>query len=416
MRTRSLLLTASLLVACAGPIEPDSDGATDALDVAIIDDSAPADVAAMLDATESSVAQDAAVEDRRDSAVADAGIADTGVADSGAGPSGVAPMGAVSSEIAARDGRNPVPGVAGGEVVFRVDARPSEHVQFFLRFTAPAGSVVMQVDRWNGSRPVELGRTDAGPGLRVLAVFDPSGPRTFWARVRSTTALAGATLEVLRTPFADGTSCSSDCARLMQLPLPNDRSRDGYAMDSTVVYRYQFGRRDLLMFIRAAGQEMGRRGHAPVLIEDLSQWDGLTPGTDTGSLRHASHQRGKDVDISLYGVDRQTIWRSFCTIQRSSSGRECVAGTARDFDGALNALYFSRYFATNRVTVSFLDRELIALVVPAARMAVFAPSVLAQFTDGVHVQHWPNHDNHIHIRVSESAGGSAIEWDSYAPP
>lgn len=357
------------------------------------------------------VTSGADVVDASRDAATDASIGDTGVA-----PTGIAPMGAVAGELVARDGRNAVTVASGSEVVLRVDARPTEHVQFFLRFAPSRAAVVLQVDRWDGARAVELGRTDAGPGLRVLAAFDPSGPRTFWARIRPTVAINDVSLEVVRTPFEDGTSCASDCARLLQLPLPNDRTRDGYAMDPTAVFRYQFGRRDLLMFLRAAGQEMARRGHAAVLIEDLSQWDGATPGTDTGSLRHASHQRGKDVDISLYGVDRQTIWRSFCTVQRTADGRECVAGTARDLDAAINALHFSRYFATNRVTVSFLDRALIALVVPAARAAGFAPSVLAQFTDGVHVQHWPNHDNHIHVRVSEAASGSAIEWDAYAPP
>jgi murein endopeptidase len=152
-----------------------------------------------------------------------------------------------------------------------------------------------------------------------------------------------------------------------------------------------------------------------VLVEDLSQWDGQTPGTDTGSLRHASHQRGKDVDLSLYGLDRRTVWRSFCTVQRTAEGRECVAGTARDLDALANVQYFAQYFATSRVTVSFLDRELIALVRPAARTAGLLPSVLSQFNDGVHLQHWPNHDNHIHVRVSEAAPG-ALEWDAFAPP
>jgi len=31
--------------------------------------------------------------------------------------------------------------------------------------------------------------------------------------------------------------------------------------------------------------------------------------------------------------------------------------------------------------------------------------LLPLYSDGKHVQHWPNHDNHIHVRVSEEAYG-----------
>ncbi len=374
------------------------------------DVTAPSDAAIDTSAPLDAPALDAPTDAPRDAA------ADI-VTDRPPSPAGVAPRGAVAGEITARDGSNPVATALGPERVFRVDALPGEHVQLFLRFAPGGAAVVLQLDRWDGVRPVELGRTDAGAGLRTLAAFDPSGPRTFWARVRAPGALASATLTVTRTPFADAPRCASDCDRLLQLPLPNDAAIDGYATDDATVFRYQFGRRDLLMHVRHAARQLARMGHAPVIPQDFSQWDGLTPGMDTGNLRHSSHQRGKDVDLSLYGTDGRAPWRSYCTIRSASGGRECVPGTARGFDAATNVRMFAHYFATGRVTMSFLDRELIALVVPAARAAMLPANITAMFGNGVHLQHWPNHDNHIHIRVSEGPStGAGLVYEPFEPP
>ncbi len=370
-------------------------------DAAPFDVARPMDVAAPLD-----VAPDVAPDAPADVAP-----------DRPAAPTGIAPPGAVTGELTARDGSNAVSLTPSVERVFRVDARPTEHIQFFLRFSPTSAAVVLQVDRWDGVRPIELGRTDAGPGLRVLAAFDPSGPRTFWARVRSTAATSGVTLTVTRTPFADGARCTADCDRLLQFPLANDPAVDGYTSDGATVFRYQFGRRDLLMFVRHAGQLMARTARAPFIPQDFSQWDGMTPGTDTGNLRHSSHQRGKDVDLSLYGTDGRAPWRSYCTARPASGGRECTPGSARGLDAATNVRMFADHFATGRVTMCFLDRELIALVQPAARAAMLPGAVAAQFGDGTHLQHWPNHDNHIHIRVSEGpTTGAGLVYEPFEAP
>jgi hypothetical protein len=295
---------------------------------------------------------------------------------------GLAPEGVVPGEQLAQDGVNPV----GGESVFRVETLPRQHVAFDLRFTGGTG-VTLAVDRWDGQAPARIGITDAGPGLRVLAVLDQGEPRTFWVRVAGTN-LAGAQLTVTRTAFEDRSTCSTDCARLLQLPLPNDPAVDGYSL-AGAIFRYQFGRRDLLMFIRYAGRSRIESGMAPYLVGDVSQWDGETPGTDTGNLRHASHDRGKDVDISLYGTDGKAPWRSYCTTMNDGSGRECVAGTRKDFDGAANRSLMDAYAKSGRVTYFFLDAELIKVVTPGFKQ----------------LQHWPNHDNHVHVRVSEAADG-----------
>ncbi|MBI3073704.1 MAG: hypothetical protein HYY84_16455 [Deltaproteobacteria bacterium] len=362
---------------------------------------------------------------------ADAG-ADVGAgADAGpirvAGP-GVAPPGAVSGERVAEP-TNEMTLAASDDVAYRVEVAANEHVAFALSFDKAHRGITLSVERWDGIAPVHLGVTDAGPGLRFLAVVDASGPRTFWARVRSRNlaSAAAAKLTVTRTPYADGPRCSADCVRLLQLPLPNDIARDGYDI-SKAVYRYQFGRRDLVMMLRYAASKIAEAGMAPFAPEDLSQWDGLTPGSDTGALRHVSHQRGKDVDISLYGLDGEAPWRSYCTRRTVSGGRECVPGSMTNFDGFANARQYAGFLQSGRVTMSFLDRELIPSVVAGARRGVDAGVIgrelLALYSDGRHLQHWPNHDNHIHIRVSEAAyetvdggaGTSSIPLEFFEEP
>lgn len=319
---------------------------------------------------------------------------------------GIAPPGTIPGEEVATGDTVLIDAAPEAPQVVRFDASPDEHVTFFLTFDRDGADVDLEVLRWDGSTAVRLGLTDAGPGLRTLAVFDPSGPRTFWARVTSHDAEPlPTTLTITRVPFEDAPVCDADCAHLLQLPLPNDPARDGYTTRTSTVFRYQYGRRDLVMFVRHAGQRMIDFGMAPFIPEDFSQWDGETPGTDVGALRHASHQRGKDVDISLYGDDGLSEWRSYCTTAAGSSGRECVPGTIENFDGYANAIFFGDFFATGRVTMCFLDQELIPAAIrgadEAAAVGELDASLVALYSDGRHLQHWPNHDNHIHVRVSE---------------
>jgi hypothetical protein len=146
------------------------------------------------------------------------------------------------------------------------------------------------------------------------------------------------------------------------------------------------------LFVRAAGRLMAADGDAAFQPEDLSQWDGETPGTDVGAPRHASHQRGKDVDLSLYGTDGGAQWRSFCTVEYTADGRECLPGTLSElFDGERNSRLVTVFADTGRMTMGFMDQELMAALDPEQPL----------------LQHWPNHDNHVHVRVSEVDDGSA---------
>lgn len=342
-------------------------------------------------------------------------------ATSGSGdvPSGIAPRGVVAGERDADDGANAVAASPGADDVLRLDLGPTDHAGLFLSFDG--GDPVLELSRWDGAEAVVLGLTDGGAGLRTLAAFDGAGPRTFWVRVKSSEVAFDGTLTITRTPFADGESCTSDCDRLLQLPMRNDPAFDGYDWTPATIFRYQFGRRDLLMFTRHAARQMAIAGRSPILPADFSQWDGETPGNDVGAPRHVSHQRGKDVDLSLYGDDGLAIWRSFCDAAQTSEGRECVDGSAQGFDGRANAELFGGFLQSGRVTMSFLDRELIPLVEDGAAQAsgddALDASLLPLYSDGKHLQHWPNHDNHIHVRVSEDPyDGSALTLPPFEAP
>lgn len=332
---------------------------------------------------------------------------------------GIAPRPGIAGEREGVDGANTVDATSSTPGLIRIQASPDEHITFFLTFDDAIRDVELEVLRWNGSEPVAMGMTDGGAGLRTLAAFDGEGTRTFWARVTTGRASFRGTLTITRTPFEDGPSCFEDCARLMQMPLPNDVRVDGYATRASTVFRYQYGRRDLLMYVRHAAQRVALLEMAPIIPEDFSQWNGETPGNDVGSPRHSSHQRGKDVDISLHGLDGMSEWRSYCTTRSASGGRECTPGTIRNYDGATNAIWFGDIFESGRVTMCFLDRELIPTTVRGAeeanRMGEVSGAVLPLYADGTHLQHWPNHDNHIHVRVSESASIGPLVWTGAAP-
>ena len=215
---------------------------------------------------------------------------------------------------------------AGSTLIYRVDIPAQEHVGFALEFSPSNADVVLYLDRYDGVDAALLGLTDAGPGVRTLAAYEPNdGAHVLGAR-RGRRAAHWHSQRITRTGFVDGPTCIEDCERLMQLPLPIDVATDGYDWTASTVMRYQFGRRDLIMLTRFAAAEMAKLGYGPIIPEDFSQWDGETPGVDRGAPRHASHQRGKDVDISLYGDDG--LKRRGGATARSTTTAVVIASTA----------------------------------------------------------------------------------------
>jgi hypothetical protein len=302
---------------------------------------------------------------------------------------GIAPAGALANEQLL-SGPLAVAVTAASGPAYRVDAAAGEHLGFRLDFRPTSAAVTLELLRWHQGAAVSLAITDDGPGFRVLAGLDAEAARTYWVRLGG--ASASGTLSVTRTPFEEGARCDTDCDRLLQLPVPNGPDQ-GYDNAPGAAYRYQFGRRDLLMFTRHAGRVMRSTGVDPFLIQDLSNWDGTQPPG------HLSHDLGKDVDYSIYNQAGESVWGSFC---QGTADYECVPGSGRDFGAEHMARLLAAVFESRRAVYAFLDREFHAALFAAAQQLADSGEIDSDLVSVFHdvVAHWPNHYNHVHFRVS----------------
>jgi hypothetical protein len=306
----------------------------------------------------------------------------------------LAPAGAIAGEIAGAQGDNAIT-LGGGSwgPALRFDVPAHTHVGFELGFTPGSADVDMQVLMWTGSEVQEMAVTNGGNGERVLAVLDASANRTYWVRAQG--SVSNATLYAGYTAFEEGAQCYSDCDRLLQLPLANDPAVDGYDSADYVVYRYQYGRRDALMSLRHSGRVVANAGVQPFTVQDLSKGDGSQPPG------HASHTDGKDVDLSVYDAQGNAVWYPLC----DEVANECIPGTDAGFHGEAMARQIAPMLESGRVTHIFLDAEFHASLFGAAQSLVddgrMAAAMLPTMQDVV--QHWPNHNNHIHVRYDTAA-------------
>lgn len=303
---------------------------------------------------------------------------------------GLAPTGALSGEKKVTSGSVSVTASSSYGVPLRIDAKAGEHIHFRLDFSG-GSTASMEVLGWDGVSARSLGVTDWGPSLRVLSALDPKKARTFWVRTKGN--FTKGTMKIVRTPFTDGVRCTSDCARLMQLPLPLDPKSDGYFTHPAGKYAYQFGRRDLIMLLRHAGRKLALNGYKPCPIKDYSKWDGSRPPG------HASHTRGKDLDTCVVQLSQGPVWKPLCQVDSSSN---CVKGTDTGFDGKGMALFLGAFLESGQITHVFLDKEFLNKVYTAADTLIKAgklQTTVSAFKSAV--QHWPNHHNHAHIRIKE---------------
>ncbi|MDQ3036884.1 MAG: hypothetical protein M3Y87_31110 [Myxococcota bacterium] len=155
----------------------------------------------------------------------------------------------------------------------------------------------------------------------------------------------------------EGTTCpdwrctGTDCAALVMLPGSTDPAsaesiRRGYYVDTRT--RYTWLRRDLVLLLQHATCEVARRfpGTAPLGIQDLSQMDGLTPGSDVGDLRHPSTtHRGNDLDLSYYQTDGD-----------NDSHIVCGDGSDTNYNGRAGR-YNDGYFCTTERNIVDWPRE-----------------------------------------------------------
>ena len=267
----------------------------------------------------------------------------------------------------------------------RVDAAASEHIGFRLDFEPEGAEIDLELLAWDGRDAISMGITDAGPGVRVLAGYDPFRPRTFWARARGT--LDEANLTVTRTVIEAGPQCEHDCGRLLQLPIPVDPIAQGYALASNNLFREQFGRRELLMALFHAGFRVAEAGYGPFEVQDISNWDGSQP------CCHETHTGGYHVDISLLTAAGAAAWYD----PGASFGDQPMALLIAGF-------FEAGPYQTGHPAEGILDMDMQDDVRAGADALLERGEIdenTRAFFDAERelIYHYVGHDNHIHVRV-----------------
>ena len=246
-----------------------------------------------------------------------------------------------------------------------------------------------------------------------VAACSPSHPSGYCAP--GTTCTSGACRSTSGCPSWE---CTSGCTALIAMPGSHDRlsaqaRADGYYIATEA--RYAFLRRDLTLVIRHAACQVAARypGTQPIGLSDLSQADGLTPGTDVGGPRHpTSTHHGDDFDLAYYQTDGTNNPQIICGDGsdtnsngypgRYNDGYFCTT-EANIIDWPREAYWFAMLASTPLVRVFGIDetlpddfrRELGALLSAGAitRAQHDRASVLGYGADGG----WPFHHHHSHM-------------------
>jgi hypothetical protein len=200
-----------------------------------------------------------------------------------------------------------------------------------------------------------------------------------------------------------------DCTELIQLPGSTDPddaiSRElGYYVDTRE--RYTYLRRDLVMLLQHATCEVARRfpGTAPLGIQDLSQADGLTPGTDIGDPRHpTSTHRGSDLDLSYYQTD-------------GDNDAHIVCGDGSDTNGnGRRGTFNDGYFCTTEENIVDWEREAYFFAMLGTSPLVRVFGVDTTFVDDLEDEldrqralGWITTDQHA--RASDLGSGASGGW------
>ncbi|MBI5598025.1 MAG: penicillin-insensitive murein endopeptidase [Elusimicrobia bacterium] len=157
---------------------------------------------------------------------------------------------------------------------------------------------------------------------------------------------------------------------------------------------YGTGRLVAAVEYMAASVKAASPSAPPIALGDLSAKN----GGDVSS--HASHENGRDVDILLAWKDAQgapVFSDEFVSLP--AKGSVAHGGRRISFDPARTWLIV-KGLATNPytpVTNAFLDQSLINAVLRYAESAGESKALVSKASRML--QHWPNHKNHIHVRV-----------------
>lgn len=185
--------------------------------------------------------------------------------------------------------------------------------------------------------------------------------------------------------------CPANCGDLLQLPLPVDATAQGYDIVSWVIYRYQFGRRDIFTSILYAGRQVAAAGFLPFTVKDLTQWNGLQPPG------HDTHNDGYHADIGLYNDAGAASWADACV----NNGERCT-GADLGFGAVQTTRLIASLFESGIVSSIYLDALFIPMVRAEADTLLLAGTIDAATHTMIQsnaLRHIDYHFHHIHIRV-----------------
>lgn len=147
------------------------------------------------------------------------------------------------------------------------------------------------------------------------------------------TCTSGACVSASGCPAWECTGAT--CTDLVLVPAPSDpASADAISAGFYRAHqeRYSYLRRDMAMLLAYAACETAAHfpGTHPLGTGDLSQADGMTPGTDVGSLRHPDGTHtGSDMDLGYYQTDGTNNPQIICG-DGSDTNANGVTGTYND--------------------------------------------------------------------------------------
>ncbi len=170
--------------------------------------------------------------------------------------------------------------------------------------------------------------------------------------------------------------CAGGCSELVAMPGSQDPSSAeamaaGYYIATE--RRYAFLRRDLTLLLQYAACEVAKRfgGTQPVGISDMSQADGLTPGTVECGPECARHptstHRGDDIDVAYFQTDGMNDPQIICgdgsdnnnngRVGRHNDGYFCTT-QANIIDWPRQLWWFAKLAESPLVRVTGIDQTL----------------------------------------------------------
>ena len=224
----------------------------------------------------------------------------------------------------------------------------------------------------------EIDRRDAPPSDG--GIHDSNTSRDAPATDTQADGSSDAPIDSAPTSTCPDWHCTTGCADLVAMPGSFDPAsaqakKDGYYIGT--LKKYSYLRKHITLAIAWSACEVMRRspGTAPLAIQDMSQVDGKTPGTDVGAPRHpTTTHTGSDVDISYYQTD-------------GDNDIQIVCGDGSDTNGnGTPGRYNDGYFCTTDKNIVDWDREVWFFAkmadTPLVRVFGIDQTMPAKFTSG----------------------------------